>query len=519
MNLVPSYDVYRDLLVRDEHTGLEFDFAFLGFEERHYASFGSAFERVFREMRELEAGAIANPDENRAVGHYWLRAPELAPGDLGATIEAERSAVQSFARDVKTGTVFPPRGGRYTTCCLIGIGGSALGPQLVIDALGDPHAGLQFVCLDNTDPDGIARTLGRIELATTLFVVISKSGGTKETRNAMLEAAATMKDAGLDFANQAVAVTGRDSELDRHARDAGWIARFPMHDWVGGRTSVCSAVGILPCELCGVDMSTFLDGAKRMDESTRDESIVSNPAARLTIALWLAAEGRGSKNLVVLPYCDRLLLLGRYLQQLVMESLGKALDLEGKRVAQGLTVYGNKGSTDQHAYVQQLRDGVEDFFACFVRVLSPGGSSLEVDPGVTSADYLHGFWLGTRRALAEQGRRSLTITVPQLGARELGMLVALFERVVGFYASLAGINAYHQPGVEAGKRGASDALALRAVLLDALDDETPLTVEELAARVRSEDLVTAHELLRHMAANGAVTGVEAVGSDRFRRVR
>ena len=124
--------------------------------------------------------------------------------------------------------------------------------------------------------------------------------------------------------------------------------------------------------------------------------------------------------MVVLPYKDRLLLFSRYLQQLVMESLGKRDDLAGKRVDQGLSVYGNKGSTDQHAYVQQLRDGINNFFATFVRVLEDGGSPLEVEPGVTSGDYLHGLLLGTRKALFENGRQSLMITIPRVDAKSIG---------------------------------------------------------------------------------------------------
>ena len=131
-------------------------------------------------------------------------------------------------------------------------------------------------------------------------------------------------------------------------------------------------------------------------------------------------------------------------------------------VHQGLAVYGNKGSTDQHAYVQQLRDGMPDFFVTFVRVLKDGATRrLEVEPGVTSGDYLDGLLLGTRRALHESGRPSLTITIRELDPRSLGMLIALYERAVGLYASLVGINAYHQPGVEAGKKAAAVVLELQ----------------------------------------------------------
>jgi glucose-6-phosphate isomerase len=215
-----------------------------------------------------------------------------------------------------------------------------------------------------------------------------------------------------------------------------------------------------------------------------------------------ATGGKGAKDMVVLPYKDRLVLLGRYLQQLIMESLGKQLNLHGERVDQGLTVYGNKGSTDQHAYVQQLRDGVNNFFVVFVRVLESGGIPLEVDPQVTSGDYLHGFLLGTRAALFENDRESITITVPRVDAGAVGALIALFERAVGFYASLVGINAYHQPGVEAGKRAAGLVLDLQRRVLDALEDR-PQSAETLAVKLGADDQVeTIHLQLEHLAANG-----------------
>jgi glucose-6-phosphate isomerase len=152
-----------------------------------------------------------------------------------------------------------------------------------------------------------------------------------------------------------------------------------MFDWVGGRTSELSAVGLLPAALQGVDIQAMLDGAAAMDAATRTHDTLKNPAALLALMWFHATGGKGQKDMVVLPYKDRLLLFSRYLQQLVMESLGKRLDLDGKRVDQGINVFGNKGSTDQHAYVQQLRDGVNNFFITFIRVLKDGGSAMEVE--------------------------------------------------------------------------------------------------------------------------------------------
>jgi glucose-6-phosphate isomerase len=180
-------------------------------------------------------------------------------------------------------------------------------------------------------------------------------------------------------------------------------------------------------------------------------------------------------------------------------------------VDQGISVYGNKGSTDQHAYVQQLRDGVNNFFATFIRVLESGGAAVEVEPGVTSGDYLHGFLLGTREALYENDRESVTITVPRVDARTVGALIALFERAVGFYASLVDINAYHQPGVEAGKKAAAVILDLQHKVRAALT-ATPASAEKLAAAIGAPAAAeTVYHILEHLAANGRARIATAAG--------
>jgi glucose-6-phosphate isomerase len=277
-----------------------------------------------------------------------------------------------------------------------------------------------------------------------------------------------------------------------------------MFDWIGGRTSELSAVGLLPAALQGIDIQAMLDGAAAMDIATRNHETAKNPAALLALMWYHATGGKGEKDMVILPYKDRLLLLSRYLQQLVMESLGKRLDLDGKRVDQGVSVFGNKGSTDQHAYVQQLRDGVNNFFMTFIRVLKDGGSPLEVEPGATSGDFLQGFLLGTRTALFENDRQSITITIQEVTPRTVGVLIALFERAVGFYGSLVNINPYHQPGVEAGKKAAASILETQTKVLAALA-ATPQTAEEIAGKIGSPDSAeTVFLLLEHLAANGRI---------------
>ena len=510
--MASSFDLYRQQLLNFPELGVSLDFsrapAPAGFAEK----MAPALAKAFADMAALEKGAIANPDEKRMVGHYWLRAPELAPdAKIAADVKAAVEAIAGFAAQVHAGQV---RGaaGKFTDLLCIGIGGSALGPQFVADALGTKADKLRVHFIDNTDPDGIDRVFDGLagRLGSTLVIVTSKSGSTPEPRNGQLEAALRWKQAGLSFAAHAVAVTGEGSQLDQVAVTEKWLGRFPMWDWVGGRTSEIGPVGLLPAALQGLDIRGLLAGAREMDALTRVPDAARNPAAAMALAWHHLTEGRGSKAMVVLPYKDRLLLFSRYLQQLVMESLGKEHDLQGRQVFQGLTVYGNKGSTDQHAYVQQLRDGVNNFFAVFIEVLKDReGSSPEVEPGVTSGDYLQAFLLGTREALSGSGRANITITLQQVDARAIGMLIALFERAVGLYANLLGINAYHQPGVEAGKKAASETLKIRAAALAALARShgkwlSARQVCEEIALEGGEELV--FKVLLHVSANpGAIT--------------
>jgi glucose-6-phosphate isomerase len=490
--------------------GVALDISRIPFPDDFLAGIEPRMKQAFTDMAALEKGAIANPDEQRMVGHYWLRAPQLAPTpELTTEITATLDAIKEFTAKVHKGEIAGPAG-KFRELLVIGIGGSALGPQLATHALGRLRGRdkLNVRFFDNTDPDGMDYVLKEIgtKLKQTLVLVISKSGGTAETRNGMLEAAAAFKAAGLDYAKHFVAVTGAGSKLDQLAQKEGWIARFPMWDWVGGRTSELCAVGLLPAALQGIKIDQLLAGAAAMDKLTRKPSLKDNPAALLAAMWYFATDGRGAKDMVVLPYKDRLLLFSRYLQQLVMESLGKELDLQGKVVNQGISVYGNKGSTDQHAYVQQLREGVNNFFVTFIEVLKDrAGDSLEVEPGVTSGDYLQGFLLGTRAALTEKDRASVTLTIPDVSPKSLGMLIALYERVVGLYASLIGINAYHQPGVEAGKKAAGGVIALKLKLAAALKaaPSQAFTAEQLATQVGG-DPELAFKILEHLAANGAV---------------
>jgi glucose-6-phosphate isomerase len=498
---------YQDWLYYHEGLGLYLDISRMSFDQALVKNLEAKFAKAFQDREAVEKGVIANPDENRMVGHYWLRTPELAPTaaikqDILETIDQ----IETFAQKVLSGAIKPPGVNKFTDIISIGIGGSALGPQFVATALApdSPPLGLYFI--DNSDPAGIDRLLNQLKdrLKSTLVIVMSKSGGTPEPKNGMIEVQKAYQDQGLKFPDYAIAVTMKGSQLDKIAQKEGWLATFPMEDWVGGRTSEMSAVGLLPGMLQGIDMRAMLDGAREMDAATRIPQLKNNPAALLAFAWYCGGDGKGKKDMVVLPYKDSLLLFSRYLQQLIMESLGKEKDLDGNVVNQGIAVYGNKGSTDQHAYVQQLREGVPNFFATLIEVLEDRqGPSIELERGITIGDYLSGFLQGTRQALYEKNRDSITITIPRVNPRTVGALIALYERAVSFYASLVNVNAYHQPGVEAGKKAAASILELQGKILAVLEEEKrPLDLATLASKTLASDQIeTIYKIVRHLAAN------------------
>ena len=507
MDAATLWQRYQDWLYYHEGLGLYLDISRIRFGDDLVATLQPKFDKAFQDLVALEGGAIANPDENRMVGHYWLRDSSLAPTpDLREDIDSTLSKIRSFAQKVHSGEIHPPNAPKFTHILSVGIGGSALGPEFVAEALSAVDAPMQIAFLDNTDPAGMDKVLAKLKgvLASTLVVIMTKSGGTPETRNGMLEVKHAYEQQGLSLAAHAVAVTGIGSPFEQLAKTEGWIDIFPMHDWVGGRTSELSAVGLLPAALQGIDIDALLAGAKEMDAVTRLPQLKGNPAALMALSWYYSGNGKGEKDMVVLPYKDSLLLFSRYLQQLVMESLGKEKDLDGKVVHQGIAVYGNKGSTDQHAYVQQLREGIPNFFVTFIEVLEDRqGGSIEVEPGATSGDFLSGFLLGSRQALYDNHRDSITVTVPRVDARIVGALIALYERTVTLYASLVNINAYHQPGVEAGKKAAATILDLQKQVVKVLSETAaPMTLSDLASKAGAADQVEAiYKILRHLNSN------------------
>ncbi|MCH2175552.1 MAG: glucose-6-phosphate isomerase [Lentisphaeria bacterium] len=438
---------------KNEYCGFEISFRQAGLEKYNLDELSDKLVSAHQEMIKIEEGAIKNPDEGRQVTHFTDR-KEYVDSELFNDVEA-------FFASVHKGETLAPNGKPFDAIVINGIGGSALGPQLLQFSVNGPYwnekssqareGKLKIYFTDNTDSAGLTDALSVLDLSTTLFASLSKSGGTRETKNNMTAAETAYVNAGLNFANFAIAVTMEGSKLDGFAKEKGFLKVWPMADSIGGRTSETAIVGHVPAAAAGINFRSFLLGACQMDEWTRAPELSLNPSYQLAASWYLLGNGKGDRNMVIVPYADRLVLLSRYFQQLVMESLGKELDLDGNKVYQGISVFGNKGGTDAHAFIQQLNDGRNDFFVTFIEVLKDA-QNYDMGDGLTMGDYLHNFQQGLSNALASKQRPVISITMEELSCQALGLIIALYERAVAFYAELIHINAFDQPGVESYKK-------------------------------------------------------------------
>ena len=495
-----SWDKYCNYLWFDKQVNIWLDISKINFTLDQISSLENKFKNVFSALKELEAGAISNIDEKRQVGHYWLRNPSVAPNNLiKDEINNEIRDISEFGKNILEGKITNNKNQKFTDVLWIGIGGSGLGPLLITEALQENSCGLNFSYIDNIDPFLISEKLDELsdKLTTTLFVVVSKSGGTPEPKIAMNIIKKHVENKNLNWNSNAIAITMKDSQLYKKAQFENWLKIFNLPDWVGGRTSITSSVGLLPLSLINRDVSEFIRGAAIMDDLTRNSNFKENPAALLSSAWFFSGDGLGKRDMVVLPYRDRLQVFSKYLQQLVMESLGKKFNRKGEIVHQGISVFGNKGSTDQHAYVQQLRDGIDNFFCVFIELLDSPDCSNSFG-SENPKDFISGFLQGTRSALSNENRQSITITLDKLNCLTLGALIALFERAVSFYAELVDINAYDQPGVEAGKKAAAEIIEFQKKVTEILNNGNQLSIKEITSLVSNSSSESIFFIVRQM---------------------
>jgi glucose-6-phosphate isomerase len=360
--------------------------------------------------------------------------------------------------------------GRYREVVLLGIGGSALGPLALRSALRPPvwnslgevarDGYPRLHVLDNIDPVTVAAILERVRLEETIFLVVSKSGGTAETMAQYLIVRDRLTQAALPLADHLVFVTDPTKGALRPIADAESIPALDIPANVGGRFSVLTPVGLLPAALIGIDVEAMLAGAADITARSEGNDVRANPAGAFATLQWLADTTAGKHVHVLMPYADPLRDFAAWFVQLWAESLGKA---RGTGDHVGPTPVPALGATDQHSQVQLFMEGPLDKTVSFIAVRSPARDVTipSGHPDVPDLAYLAGHTLwellnaerrATAGALASRGRPSLTIEIDRIDAWHLGALMMLFEIATAYAGSLYGINAFDQPGVELGKR-------------------------------------------------------------------
>ncbi len=459
------------------------------------------------------AGEAINHTEGRAVGHVALRgaAAVMDGRSVTADVEGELTRMFAFADAVRSGDWRGASGARITDVVNIGIGGSDFGPRMVWDALSETAALPRAHYVSNVDGAQIGATLRWLDPATTLFVVTSKTFTTQET---MANANAARRWLTGKLGDAAVARHFAGVSTARATTEAFGIDPanvFEFWDWVGGRYSLWSAVGLSAVIALGPDrFKQLLAGAKAMDEHFRDAPLDQNlPALMALIAVW-NNNFLGAASQVVAPYAQRLHRFVGWLQQLEMESNGKRVDREGRTVDYPTTpiVWGDVGSNAQHAFFQLLHQGPAlnpvDFILPIEAIHGlPEQQKLLIANGLAqSAALMRGKTADQVRAeLVMQGmsgaaleaaiphrvftgnRPSNTLLLPRLDAWHLGALCALYEHRTFALSVLWNINAFDQWGVELGKQLAQEVVAAQAdpAKAAALDPSTRLLLERIHA--------------------------------------
>ncbi len=431
-------------------------------------------------IRALFDGALVNPTEARAALHTALRS------DLG-TSEASRAAHRQAlaARSAMDRLHAGLAASGVTDVVNVGIGGSDLGPRLAVDALKDFHDGrFRLHFLTNVDGSAAQHMLRALDPTRTAAVLVSKTFGTQET---LLNGQLLRDWMHGDERLFAVSANGARAEAFGVAPERV----LPMWDWVGGRYSLWSAVGFSLQLAIGRDgYSGLLAGAAEMDAHVLQAPPECNLAVLHALAAVWNRNGLGHASQAVLPYDERLALLPSYLQQLVMESLGKRVRGDGSAVpcATVPVLWGGAGTNAQHSFFQSLHQGTDTVPADFIGVVRPA------HPHAANHQALLSNLLAQAEALANGapsadphrnypgGRPSTMILLDELTPHSLGALLALYEHSVYVQSVLWGINAFDQWGVELGKRIAGELLPAVSGDHEPEDAVTRTLVEEIRAR-------------------------------------
>lgn len=399
----------------------------------------SALER-FSESHQKNAESVFRL--KRKPGYAFLSLPE----DVNLV-----KKINQFVRDQKKN--------KWENIVALGIGGSALGGIAAQEALlGFAHnltKKPRLFFIDNIDPDCLRSVLEVTGFTKTLFLVVSKSGGTIEPMAIYSIVRKKLeRELPKTFRNHLVFVTDPKMGALRRLGRKENIAMFGIPPGIGGRFSALTAAGLLPLALAGADIGGMMEGARTMAQEIRKKRGLQNPALTLAFLQYLMDRRLNKTMTVMMPYCNRLFRLGDWYRQLLAESVGKNQET-------GPTPINALGATDQHSQLQLWNDGPADKWFIFLRVRSfqndfrirpPVGAGMDFLEGKKLSAVMDASYRGTSESLAKNSRPNVTLEIPSVTPQTVGALFLLFEFQIALLGILYKVDAFSQPGVEEGKK-------------------------------------------------------------------
>ncbi len=464
--------------------GMAYNYAAKQVDDKVLAALADLAEemQLTEKFEALYNGEVINTGEKRMVLHHMTRgqlgnAVEADGGDKRAFYLNEQKKIAEFANKVHNGEITNAAGEKFTTVVQIGIGGSDLGPRAMYLALENwakvnNTFKMEAKFISNVDPDDAAAVLAGVDVAHSIFVLVSKSGTTLETLTNESFVKEALKNAGLDASKHMIAVTSETSPL---AKSADYLAAFFMDDYIGGRFSSTSGVGgaVLSLAFGPEVFAQFLDGAAAADKTATNKNILENPALLDALIGVYERNVLGYQNTAVLPYSQALSRFPAHLQQLDMESNGKSVNRFGEPVnyVTGPVIFGEPGTNGQHSFYQLLHQGTDIIPLQFLGFKNSQMGTDVVIQGSTSqqklcanvAAQIVAFACGkandNRNKNFEGGRPSSIIIGEQLTPKSLGALLSHFENKVMYQGFVWNINSFDQEGVQLGKVLAQKVLA------------------------------------------------------------
>lgn len=437
-----------------ENMKLKFDFN--NMMTKYVGEKGISEEEISALAEKIEKAEKAM-EEKRKIGKMDWR-------DLPYNQDDVVEDIISYAESVK---------GKFDAFVVLGIGGSALGPLAVQQAINHPYYNElpkekrngypKLYVADNVDPEKLVCLFETIDVTKCLFNCISKSGSTSETMSQfmIIKEMLSEKLSKEEAAKHIVCTTDKvNGNLVKIAKEEGYKT-FIIPSGVGGRFSELTPVGLLPAAMCGINIKELLKGAAYMDELSKEKDIYKNPAYMYAVLHYIGMK-QGKNISVVMPYADSLKLISDWYAQLWAESLGKKKDNDGNIINAGQTPVKALGVTDQHSQVQLYTEGPYDKIVVFIGVekfkrtitipkIYGDIPSLGFLGGITQNKLIQTEQMSTEYALLKSGKTNLTITLPEVNEFTLGELLYMFEVATGFAGELLNIDAFNQPGVEEGK--------------------------------------------------------------------